>query len=195
MAKANYHVPHFGTLLTHNMRLSETLPRYPHLVGKRIALPHIESMEMISKSCWRPNTSLSLLRTQKLNELKYTLLCLRETLRLHSPVPMTSRVALEDDVIDGVTIPAGTKVFVAIQVWTRGCGDCARGVALSCSPHDRTLVLSFLPAQCWWLCFPSTSSKERAQALAPPKACRVFSTRIGGAQRPGSVEGAAFVPA
>lgn len=52
---------------------------------------------------------------EKLNELKYTLLCLKETLRFYTPVPIISRVAAADDVIDGHHIPAGTKVFVNVK--------------------------------------------------------------------------------
>eukprot|EP01134_Creolimax_fragrantissima_P005089 CFRG5089T1 len=51
----------------------------------------------------------------ELSNLNYTVNSLKETLRKYTPVPIVSRVAKETDVIDGHTIPAGTKIFVNIK--------------------------------------------------------------------------------
>jgi hypothetical protein len=53
---------------------------------------------------------------EDLNKLQYTLNCLKETLRLYTPVPIISRVAVNDDVIDGQRVPAGTIIFCNIKV-------------------------------------------------------------------------------
>ncbi|XP_035682579.1 cytochrome P450 4F2-like [Branchiostoma floridae] len=39
-------------------------------------------------------------------------MCLREAMRLHSPVPLVMRTMLEDTVIDGVTVPQGFSVAI-----------------------------------------------------------------------------------
>eukprot|EP00729_Bicosta_minor_P000691 gene691-20261_t len=51
----------------------------------------------------------------ELQELKYTVAVLKESLRKYTLVPMVTRVSLEDDVMDGHTIPAGTKVFINMK--------------------------------------------------------------------------------
>jgi cytochrome P450 len=57
---------------------------------------------------------------EKLQELSYTQNVLREALRKYYIVPVVTRVATEDDVIGGYTIPKGTKVVIPIlSVHTR----------------------------------------------------------------------------
>ena len=45
-------------------------------------------------------------------QLKYTQAVFQESLRLYPPLPLTGRTALEDDVIHGYRIPAGSQVLV-----------------------------------------------------------------------------------
>lgn len=52
-------------------------------------------------------------------DLPVTRAVIEETLRLYPPIPMTSRVARERDVLPGVTIPAGSIVTVAPYVLHR----------------------------------------------------------------------------
>jgi cytochrome P450 family 93 subfamily A len=47
-----------------------------------------------------------------LPRLPYLQAFIKETLRLHSPIPMVRRMGSEDCVIDGHFVPAGTPVFV-----------------------------------------------------------------------------------
>lgn len=47
--------------------------------------------------------------------LSYTECVLKETLRLYSIVPIVSREAVEDDVVEGYFVPAGTRLFVHVQ--------------------------------------------------------------------------------
>jgi cytochrome P450 len=47
--------------------------------------------------------------------LAYTECVLKETLRLYSIVPIVSREAVEDDVVEGYFVPAGTRLFVHVQ--------------------------------------------------------------------------------
>eukprot|EP00123_Amoebidium_parasiticum_P010284 comp20006_c0_seq1/m.24492 comp20006_c0_seq1/g.24492 ORF comp20006_c0_seq1/g.24492 comp20006_c0_seq1/m.24492 type:complete len:527 (-) comp20006_c0_seq1:146-1726(-) len=51
----------------------------------------------------------------KLRELNLTVNVLKEALRKYTLVPVVSRYAAEDDEIDGVHVPAGTKVFINIK--------------------------------------------------------------------------------
>ncbi len=57
--------------------------------------------------------------TDPVNSLPITKAVLEETLRLYPPVSMMSRVALNDDVVSGVDISAGTIVTVAPYVLHR----------------------------------------------------------------------------
>eukprot|EP00039_Didymoeca_costata_P012152 m.173902 g.173902 ORF g.173902 m.173902 type:complete len:509 (+) comp15397_c0_seq8:109-1635(+) len=59
--------------------------------------------------------SLPLPGKEKLADLQYTISSLKESLRLHTLVPVVAREALADDVIDGHTIPAGTKILINIK--------------------------------------------------------------------------------
>lgn len=48
----------------------------------------------------------------QLKELSYTLQVIKETLRLYPPAPTYVRDAVEEDVIDGVPIPAGSRMML-----------------------------------------------------------------------------------
>eukprot|EP00049_Salpingoeca_infusionum_P000259 m.38465 g.38465 ORF g.38465 m.38465 type:complete len:530 (+) comp10204_c0_seq2:165-1754(+) len=50
----------------------------------------------------------------QVNNLKYTLNSLKETLRKYTLVPIITRIASKDDVLGGVRVPAGTKVFMSL---------------------------------------------------------------------------------
>ena len=52
---------------------------------------------------------------ETLKDMNYTVHVLKESLRLYTLVPMVTRECLEDDVIDGQTIPAGTKIFINLK--------------------------------------------------------------------------------
>ena len=52
----------------------------------------------------------------EMSKLEYTVSSLREALRKYSLVPLISRVAVEDDKIGALTIPAGTKLFLNLKV-------------------------------------------------------------------------------
>lgn len=49
-----------------------------------------------------------------LAELEYTERVINESLRLNSPIHSISRVALEDDVVGGYPIPAGSTIYVSL---------------------------------------------------------------------------------
>ena len=51
--------------------------------------------------------------------MDYTYACLKETLRLYSVVPVVTRTAVEDDVLGGVPVPAGTRIILSIQARAR----------------------------------------------------------------------------
>ena len=50
-----------------------------------------------------------------LASLEYSVAALKETLRLYSVVPVVTRVAVEDDDLGGVRVPAGTTVIMSLQ--------------------------------------------------------------------------------
>jgi cytochrome P450 len=54
-----------------------------------------------------------------LGRLEYTERVINETLRLYSPIHSISRVALEDDVLGGYRIPAGTMLYVSLYATHR----------------------------------------------------------------------------
>jgi cytochrome P450 len=54
-----------------------------------------------------------------LDRLVYTEQVINEALRLYSPIHSLSRVALEDDVIGGYHIPAGTTIYVSLYATHR----------------------------------------------------------------------------
>ena len=47
-----------------------------------------------------------------LRQLGYTLQIIKETLRLYPPAPMYARDAVGDDVIDGIPVPAGSRMLL-----------------------------------------------------------------------------------
>ncbi|XP_078605341.1 cytochrome P450 4F4-like isoform X3 [Branchiostoma floridae x Branchiostoma japonicum] len=49
---------------------------------------------------------------EDLHKLPYLTMCLKEAMRLHSPVPFISRTVTEDTVIDGVHIPEGSYIGI-----------------------------------------------------------------------------------
>lgn len=54
-----------------------------------------------------------------LARLEYTERVINETLRLYSPIHSISRVALEDDVLGGYRIPAGTMLYISLYATHR----------------------------------------------------------------------------
>ena len=50
-----------------------------------------------------------------LGKLKYLTMCIKESMRLHCPVPFIERVTTKDMVIDGKTVPPGS--ILAIQIY------------------------------------------------------------------------------
>ncbi|CAH1248656.1 CYP4F2 [Branchiostoma lanceolatum] len=52
---------------------------------------------------------------EDLHKLPYLTMCLKEALRLHSPVPLIVRTMLEDTVIDGVTVPKGFEIGIHLN--------------------------------------------------------------------------------
>ena len=54
-----------------------------------------------------------------LDELHYTEQVVNETLRLYSPIHSISRVALEDDMLGGYSIPAGATIYVSLYATHR----------------------------------------------------------------------------
>ena len=78
--------------------------------------------------------------------LPYLFNCLRETLRLHSPVPVVTREVVDADVIDGVAVPPGAVVTICMDavhkradLWPEGDTAVFRptrfGVAETTSPQ------------------------------------------------------------
>lgn len=52
---------------------------------------------------------------EALDKMDYTVASLKETLRLYSVVPVVTRVAVNDDHLGGVFVPAGTRIILSIQ--------------------------------------------------------------------------------
>ncbi|XP_078611525.1 cytochrome P450 4F2-like isoform X1 [Branchiostoma floridae x Branchiostoma japonicum] len=51
---------------------------------------------------------------EDLHKLPYLTMCLKEAMRLHTPVPIIVRSMLEDTVIDGVTVPKGFEIYISL---------------------------------------------------------------------------------
>lgn len=83
---------------------------------------------------------------ERLNELKYLEMVLKETLRLFSPIPIFIREAIDDcDVGTGKTLKRGTKVFILNHIihrrkdiWGENCSrfDPQNFSAENCSRRD-----------------------------------------------------------
>ncbi|KAF9930074.1 hypothetical protein FBU30_000911 [Linnemannia zychae] len=69
--------------------------------------------EMLTHIGRPTETNKSPLSYDALNGLPYLAACVKELLRFIPPVPTTSRIAAEDDIILGYNIPKGTQVFVS----------------------------------------------------------------------------------
>lgn len=53
----------------------------------------------------------------QLNQMKFLEMCIKETLRIYSTVPLTFRRTIEDTTLsDGKIIPEGTDVYIALQL-------------------------------------------------------------------------------
>lgn len=52
---------------------------------------------------------------EELSKLSYTVNALKETLRMYWLVPMVTRECVNDDVIGGNKVPAGSKIFINIK--------------------------------------------------------------------------------
>ena len=50
-----------------------------------------------------------------LNHLPYLTLCIKESMRMHAPVPTIGREVQDELVVDGVTIPAGTNIQMSLN--------------------------------------------------------------------------------
>ena len=51
---------------------------------------------------------------EDLAQLKYLTLCIKEAIRLHSPVPFISRQLTKEMTINGVTLPVGSNIDLSI---------------------------------------------------------------------------------
>lgn len=56
------------------------------------------------------------LTTESLKSFIYLEAVMKESFRLYSPVPLISRVAQDDIVIDGYTVPKGTEILISIHL-------------------------------------------------------------------------------
>ena len=67
-------------------------------------------------SVFPPGTKISL---EKLQELRYLDMVIKEALRLYPPTALVGRIAKEDDVISGYKVPAGSNVLISPYVMGR----------------------------------------------------------------------------
>ncbi|KAI4502342.1 hypothetical protein M0802_002254 [Mischocyttarus mexicanus] len=61
----------------------------------------------------------TLTSTNSLNKMKYLDMCIKETLRLYPTVPIIGRCLSEDTDFDGITVPAGSDVFISPYITHR----------------------------------------------------------------------------
>ena len=74
---------------------------------------------------------LYIFRRDDLGRLPYLALCIKESMRLHTPVPIVGRQVDTEFEIEGVTLPIGTLIDVHIHqmhnnkaVWGEDCHVC-----------------------------------------------------------------------
>eukprot|EP00124_Ichthyophonus_hoferi_P004612 Ihof_evm2s530 gene=Ihof_evmTU2s530 len=94
--------------LTQNPDILERMKKEGYSVfGECRRTPTVEGEDEFS--------SVPLPGAEELRNLNLTVNVLKEAIRKYTLVPVVSRYALKDDVLDGVPVPAGTKIFVNIK--------------------------------------------------------------------------------
>ena len=62
------------------------------------------------------NVLVTLITREDLSCLPYITMCIKESLRLHCPVPIIQRLVTKDTQIDGHTIPANTMLEINLYL-------------------------------------------------------------------------------